>query len=131
MLGTWGGVAVNVSPTAFGCGFCCLALLARADRYHLISNQFFEAIGDRSYSIYIVHIVIVDAAKVVLKVLNIDRSGSGVLLLMVIYVPTVALAYLISGWTRRWIESPGIAYGRRISAQIVRRAGVNVGVMNG
>lgn len=122
---------MNVSPTAFGCGFCCLALLVRSDRCHLISNQFFEAIGDRSYSIYIVHIVIVDVAKVFLRILNIDRSESGGLLLVAIYIPTVALAYLISGWTRRWIESPGIAYGRRISAQIVRRAGAGVGVANG
>ena len=79
--------------------------------------------GVCSYSIYLVHFAVIDVARLVLKELGVSRMEAGIVMLMLIYIPVIALWYCIATWTHRMIEVPGIELGRRVCLRILSKSG--------
>jgi len=122
ILGTTGNVSPGLAPSILALAFCCLALLARTDRFQLITNRWISNIGICSYSIYLVHFAVIDLLRLVLKALGISKVQAGIIFLAVIYISVLAVSYYIASWSRRLIELPSIEIGRRLSVRLLVNA---------
>lgn len=85
----------------------------------LTRNRFLRYIGQRSYSLYLIHWVVLES--VVMRWVNLagasNMSGFWVRLLA-----TVPLSVALSEVAYRWIEQPGMAFGRRWISRVLEPA---------
>jgi peptidoglycan/LPS O-acetylase OafA/YrhL len=76
----------------------------------ILTRKPFQVLGERSYSIYLMHM------PLVLFFENIAKRANGVLASAVVLVLYAAVLIIVSGWTYRFIEDPFRARFNRIAA---------------
>ncbi|WP_084694531.1 acyltransferase family protein [Chryseobacterium vrystaatense] len=90
-------------PILSGIAFCCLFLIAEKSK--IVNNRIFQEIGEKSYSIYIIHFVFT---------LYILPKMNGYFLLTIAYLSVVVLSYLMSVVLNKWVEKPFIKLGHKV-----------------
>ena len=81
-------------------------------------NRYIVKLGQVSFSAYVLHFAMLQAASLIVLFLW-DGSKSGIFSIphaIVIILVTVALTYIASAFTYRYIEQPFIKLGKRLSA---------------
>ncbi|MBP2478417.1 peptidoglycan/LPS O-acetylase OafA/YrhL [Crossiella equi] len=103
------GFVAVVPVYALAATLLLAAVLGRGLPRRLLSGRLMSYLGDRSYSIYLVHMIAIGAVKVLIP------GASGLLLA----IPTVLVSIGIADLCFRWIERPLIQLGRRREARAV------------
>jgi peptidoglycan/LPS O-acetylase OafA/YrhL len=100
-----------------GFSFVLLIVSLAGFMARLVVNRTTVILGQYSYSIYIVHFVVLDVYHAVVFKMKMDalRSPEAIVLLFPL---VVACALGVAWLTKRFIEDPGIALGHRISARL-------------
>lgn len=114
--GTSGEWMPAVAPVIFGVGFCLLILGMNRWMKGILVNKFSVELGKISYSVYLIHFVVLDGMHFVVSGMHLQHYGS-VLLPMVILL-AVLIASGLARMTKRVIEDPFINYGHRLSGRI-------------
>jgi peptidoglycan/LPS O-acetylase OafA/YrhL len=94
---------VPAAAFAFPVAFALLVLAISTDTGPLcnaLKPKLFQALGQRSYSIYLMHM------PLLLIFENLSKRAAGIMSLTAILLAYVAVLYVVSGWTYRWIENP-------------------------
>ena len=76
------------------------------------------AIGKNSFSIYLIHFFVLDLARFAWRNLALTLPQDGFLELSFVFFSTLSVTYVISMFTMRYIETPGIRLGSRIIKSI-------------
>jgi peptidoglycan/LPS O-acetylase OafA/YrhL len=119
VFGTGGDVDHALAPSLMGLAFCGLVLLSAASPLRIVAaNPAAEWLGRISYSVYINHFAAVLLIRCVAKRLHLWDGMSPPVALGLACAAALLLALPASVVTRRLIEAPGIALGRRLSAAI-------------
>lgn len=106
-------------------GFSALAVWQCQRPSRGIANWFFEHVGERSYSVYLLHPVVIPFLRTPLQQLNgWLASYLGPYAFFVSAVLVIGVLLLASEITYRFIEVPGIRFGRRITSAVTGRAQV-------
>ncbi len=110
----------QIVPTLAGVSFIFLASMVREQVEH---GGWLGLVGQRSYSMYILHFL-----PVWLVGLLVERAAAtSPAMQMLLYMPTLLIAaaatFVAAGWTERWIERPAIGLGRRWIARRARDTG--------
>lgn len=90
-------------PILSAIAFCCLFLIVEKSK--IINNKIFQKIGEKSYSIYVIHFVFT---------LYILPKMNGYFLFIIAYLSVVVLSYLISIVLNKWLEKPFIKLGHEV-----------------
>jgi peptidoglycan/LPS O-acetylase OafA/YrhL len=101
-----------VAAFAFPVAFAVLVLSICADTGPLadaLKPSFFQMLGERSYSIYLMHM------PLLLIFENLSKRANGLLSSSLVLVAYIAVLILISGWTYRHVEHPLRNVFRRLS----------------
>ncbi|WP_373889658.1 acyltransferase family protein [Massilia sp. MB5] len=90
---------------AFACPFLFALLVLGISKdegwlARILNGEFFQLLGQRSYSIYMMHPIILIAISPINKLASSPLKS---LLLAPVYC---AIVIVVSGWTYRWIEAP-------------------------
>ncbi len=107
--------------TAAAAASVCLVLAAWRVRRPLLVNRLSVALGRVSYSAYLMHWLILDAAVALLGPLDLP-PGLGLLLRCMTLPMWLALTYVLASRSYRWVEQPGIRAGGRLLRWWARRA---------
>jgi len=118
--GTAGNAAPVLAPTILGIAFILLVLSLHTGIRKLVVNRFANFLGKISYSVYIIHFVVIDLILAVIQVAHIDRSGP--FAVVPIFVFALILTSGLALISKRVIEDPAIAYGHRLSNSLALRA---------
>jgi peptidoglycan/LPS O-acetylase OafA/YrhL len=107
----------------WGVGFTALCVWQSTRPSRWSANRFFEYLGERSYSIYLLHPVVLIFLKSPIQAVNstlATQLGAYAYFICaaLILIPLIALAEV----TYRLIEVPGIEYGKKINRRIRERA---------
>lgn len=103
----------------WGCGFAMLTLWQSKWPSHWCANRFFEYLGERSYSIYLLHPVVIALMKTPLQ--SLDGLLAPTLGAYAYFACAGALflpLLLLSEASYRLVEIPFIRYGQRICARL-------------
>ena len=115
--GTVADAAPVLAPSILGIAFILLVLSLQTGIKKLVVNRFAIFLGRISYSVYILHFVILDLILAAIQLLHVDRSGSFIL------IPILVLALLLTSGlaliSKRIIEDPAINFGHKLSKQLV------------
>lgn len=106
----------------WGCGLSALCIWQSMRPSYLVANRIFESLGERSFSIYLIHPIVISFSKEPLAALYGSLSphlGASAFFVCAALVLLVVLA--VAEFTYRLIEVPGIDLGRRL---ILKRRGV-------
>jgi peptidoglycan/LPS O-acetylase OafA/YrhL len=100
----------------WGLGFMLLCTWQSVSPSLVIANRFFEYLGERSFSIYLLHpVVIMVSQKVSLfTIYDICQPYIGLYAFFVCAILITALVMVFAECTYRLIELPGIRFGRKI-----------------
>jgi len=118
--GTGGEAAPVLAPTILGVAFILLVLSLHAGIKSLVVSRFAVFLGKISYSVYIVHFLVLELILVVIRAAHIDRSGP--LVVVPIFVLALVLASGLALISKRVIEDPAIACGHRLCHRLALRA---------
>ena len=94
---------VSVAAFAFPVVFAAMVLSLAKDSGPLADSlkpAFFQVLGQRSYSIYLMHM------PLLLVFENLTKRATGLVANVIILVAYVIVLYVISGWTYRFVENP-------------------------
>jgi len=104
---------VPIAAFAFPIGFAIIVLSICSDNgglSDLLKAKSFQILGERSYSIYLLHM------PLLLVFENLTKRANGIfssLLILCVYVTTLII---VSGWSHRFIESPMRDWFNRLAA---------------
>lgn len=110
---------VYVAAFAFPIAFAALVLGLSGDTGPIadaLKPRLFQVLGQRSYSIYLLHM------PLLLIFENISKRASGIVSSTAIVVAYVVVLYIVSGWAYRYIENPARARFNRFAASRIRMA---------
>jgi peptidoglycan/LPS O-acetylase OafA/YrhL len=99
----------------WGLGLMALCISQSVSPSLFIANQLFEHLGERSFSIYLLHPVVITFSKVYLVEIYgrlLPYIGSNAFFVCAIL--TIALTLAFAELTYRIIEVPGISFGRKL-----------------
>jgi peptidoglycan/LPS O-acetylase OafA/YrhL len=94
---------VSIAAFAFPVVFTVMVMSLAKDSGPLadaLKPELFQILGQRSYSIYLMHM------PLLLVFENLTKRATGLVSNVVILVAYVIVLYVISGWTYRFVESP-------------------------
>lgn len=115
-------LGLQADPILWGFGLAALALWQGKWPGHWCANRFFEHVGERSYSVYLLHPVVIMLLKRPIRDLyEILTPTLGTAAYFVCAAAILLPLLLLSEVTYRLIEVPGIRYGKRINARIRQR----------
>lgn len=102
-----------------------------------LSNMFFSdniickllvEIGRLSFSMYIMHFLILDVLRIVFEHSIYKVIEVGEFRVVLVFIPLVILSYYAAKLTNRYIESPGIKYGKRFGfINYIEKPGIKYG----
>ena len=121
-FGTWKALQPVLSPFVVSLAFVCLIMSLKGAIKNALVNPIYIFLGKISYSIYILHFVVLDAYKAAMFMQYGNHVPSPYLLLVVfpsVVFLTSGLAYL----SKLFFEDPGIKFGHRLSNRIVAPSG--------
>lgn len=98
---------VPTAAFAFPVAFAALILSIHSDRgplSELLKAPLFQNLGERSYSVYLMHM------PLLLIFANLTKRSTGFVTSSLILVAYLVMLYVISGWTYRRIENPARAW---------------------
>jgi len=113
-------VLPQFSPWPFGgfiqaIGFCALCIWQSTRPSLLFANRFMEYLGERSFSIYLLHpLVIVLTQKYIVGLYAMLEPALGTYAFIVCALLVVLVVLALAEITYRTIEVPGIKYGRKV-----------------
>jgi peptidoglycan/LPS O-acetylase OafA/YrhL len=114
------GGRLDLMFLAFGFGALCI--WQSVSPSWIIANGMFESIGERSFSIYLLHPVIIYYSKsYLIGIYETIQPYLGTSTFFVCAALTIAIVFMFAEFTYRLIELPGIDLGRRLITQ--RRKG--------
>lgn len=95
-------------------GFGALVIWQSKRPTTLVASWFFEFIGERSYSIYLLNPIVIMLMKtyIIGMYLNLDIFGAYAFFICAIFV--LALILIVAEFSYRFIEIPGIKFGRKL-----------------
>lgn len=99
----------------WGIGLMALCTWQSMAPSRLIANRFFEYLGERSFSIYLLHPVVISFSKAqLLKTYETFQPYLGASAFFVCATIIITLVLVFAEFTYRLIEVPGISLGRRL-----------------
>ncbi|WP_420473383.1 acyltransferase family protein [Noviherbaspirillum sp. ST9] len=111
---------VSVAAFVFPVAFAVMVLSLAKDSGPLadaLKPALFQVLGQRSYSIYLMHM------PLLLVFENLTKRANGLVSNVIILVAYVIVLYVISGWTYRFVESPLRDRFNRLAARVPVGAG--------
>jgi len=115
-LGSVGKLEPALAPVVLGVAFVCLALSLEGPLRLLLVNRFAIELGKISFSVYILHFVVLDGIRTAIQVLHFSRASE--LTVIPVYLTAVTLTSAIAYLSKRVIEDPAIAFGHRLSRRV-------------
>ena len=115
-LGSVGKVAPALAPVAIGIAFILLPLCLEHFGRRVVVNRFAIWLGKVSFSVYILHFVVLDGLRTLVQVLHLKRQSE--LTILPIYLAAVLITCGFASLSKRFIEDPAIAYGHRLSRRV-------------
>lgn len=110
-------------PIVWGVGFSVLCLWQSTHPSRWSANRVFEFVGERSYSVYLLHPIVIVLFKNPIQETYAEFSPQiGAYAFFVCALLVLVPLLLLAEATYRLIEVPGIAFGKRINRQIRERA---------
>ncbi|MFI3121772.1 MAG: acyltransferase [Methylococcaceae bacterium] len=109
------GGLVILNIVIWGLGLMALCISQSVSPSLFIANQLFEHLGERSFSIYLLHPVVITYSKVYLVEIYgrlLPYIGSNAFFVCAILTLSLTLAF--AELTYRIIEVPGISFGRKL-----------------
>lgn len=82
--------------------------------YKIISNSFFASVGQVSFSMYILHFMVLSLLVRSNILMHVDYKWQAILYLICIYVAVFAITYGLSRLTYKYIEVPGQNIGKKL-----------------
>ena len=118
--GTWGKWMPILAPSILAIGFVLLILSMDGWVKSLLVSRWAVTLGKISFSVYILHFVVLDALRVFLQAIHFQHYNFAMLPIFTLFIAlaTSGIAFL----TKRWIEDPMIAYGHRLSLVVAGAA---------
>lgn len=116
--GTWMGLSPQLAPLLFGIGFCALVILAHGPLQMVFGNAVARYVGRVSYSIYIVHFVVVGFIHFLVKRTGVEQWAPSTLVYFGVMGVTVVLSVALASLTYRFIEEPGNKLGSWAAAKL-------------
>ncbi|HEY5380164.1 MAG TPA: acyltransferase [Pseudolabrys sp.] len=117
-FGTLKALAPVLSPFIVSLAFICLIMSLHGVIKIALVNPILIFLGKISYSIYILHFVVLDAYKAA-SVMAQGISAPSPLWLLVVFPTVVLLTSGLAFLSKRFFEDPGIKFGHRLSNRIV------------
>jgi peptidoglycan/LPS O-acetylase OafA/YrhL len=117
--GTGMEVAPVAAPSILGVGFVLLVKSLHGWIRSVIANPLAVFLGRISYSVYIIHFLILDLIVIAFRVFHVDRTGWYMLSYALGF--TLAVTTLFAMLSKRLVEDPGIALGHRLSNALISR----------
>jgi peptidoglycan/LPS O-acetylase OafA/YrhL len=117
-LGTFLKTSSRLDIVLWGVGLTALCIWQGASPSRLIANRFFEYLGERSFSIYLLHPVVIYLSKAYL--IRANEFFNPFIGPSAFFISATLLIFLIllcAEFTYRFIEVPGINLGRRLIKQ--------------
>jgi peptidoglycan/LPS O-acetylase OafA/YrhL len=132
LIGATAGVGLGwshlLAPTFFALAFSALAWkLSTGWRPGWLVSGPMIALGQLSYSVYIVHFLVLDAIRVALHLLGFRHDWPEALTLAVVFALGLAGATAGALVTRRIIEEPGIRFGHALAARLLKSGSPRAG----
>lgn len=105
----------NGVPILWGIGFAALAIWQATYPSKIISHRLFIALGERSYSLYLLHpLLIVVATKPIQSVSTSLTPFIGPFSFFACAALFLPILFIVAAFSYRFIELPGIRIGRRL-----------------
>jgi peptidoglycan/LPS O-acetylase OafA/YrhL len=105
-----------------GFGSLCLWQSTRPSQW--CANRFFEYLGERSYSIYLLHPIVTDLLKSTLQGMYAQLVPQiGTYAYFVCFIVLLTPLLLLAELTYRFIEVPGIAFGSSMAKKVRSQTG--------
>lgn len=110
----------------WGFAFALLALWQSKWPSRWCANRFFEYLGERSYSLYLLHPIVIIVLKSPLEtVYGLLSPMLGAYAYFVCAVALLVPLLLLSEVTYRLVEFPAIRYGKKVSARLRQQTNLN------
>lgn len=116
-VGTVKEVAPVLAPTILGAAFVLMIFGLQGWMKHIAVHPLSIFLGRISFSVYILHFVVLDAMAFVLQKLHINRSSE--LAIIPIAAATLIITSGLALLSKRIVEDPAIKYGHQLSRQFV------------
>ncbi|ULG74961.1 acyltransferase [Macrococcus brunensis] len=100
----------------YGLLFSFFAFQLSQYQSRLLVNKFLVFLGKISFSVYLIHFFFIEIAMTVLRYLHVYRADSMLQYLGVLLTVSV-LSIMTAAWSYRYIELPGIRFGRKLSSK--------------
>lgn len=114
-LGTLLNNSCRFDIVFWGIGLTALCVWQGASPSALIANNFFKYLGERSFSVYLLHPVVIYFSKAyIVKIYEVLAPYFGVSSFFICAVFIIALILAFAELTYCYIEVPGIKYGRKL-----------------
>lgn len=115
-LGSVGKVAPALAPVTLGIAFILLPLCLEHFGRRVVVNRFAVWLGKVSFSVYILHFVVLDGLRTLVQLLHLSRQSE--LTILPIYLAAVLITCGFASISKRIIEDPAIAFGHRLSRRV-------------
>ena len=116
-VGTVKNFAPVFAPTILGAAFVLLVLGLQGWLKRIAVHPLSIFLGRISFSVYILHFVVLDAMAFVLQKLHINRSSE--LAIIPIAAATLLFTSGLALLSKRIVEDPAIKYGHQLSRQFM------------
>lgn len=117
-----GGNSHNLlTPTLAALVSCCLVVLARGPWQRAFANNWAVWLGRISYSMYIVHFVVLEAITAMEARTHLLARLPEKTAWLLVFATVLAVSSGIAMLTKRLIEDPGIRFGHILAARIERK----------
>lgn len=119
-FGTGREVAPALAPAVLGIAFILLILSLQGWGRRIIVNALASRLGRISFSVYILHFLVLDIVALLIQSLHLSRSSP--LTVCPILIVTLAVTSGLALISKRVIEDPAITYGHKLSQRLMRRS---------
>ncbi|HKF50363.1 MAG TPA: acyltransferase [Terracidiphilus sp.] len=113
-LSRFTGWAVLATPLLIGASFACLVLGGNPATARLFQSKVLAYIGRISFSVYLVHFAVIDALYPLVKKCGLPS----VVAQMVLYPSIAGVTILIAGFTKKYVEDPGVKLGQALADRL-------------